>query len=57
MFIIHCPNVLLQVGFIQTRVCWELTLKKSAAFLSLFTEICLLNDLHADFGRLRRDLH
>ena len=39
---INCPNVLLLVGFVQSLVCCDLTLKYVSRFQSMFTELNLM---------------
>ena len=39
---INCPNVLLEVSFVQSLVCCNLTLKYVTRFQSIFTELNLL---------------
>ena len=40
--VINCPNVLLQVGFIQSLVSCDLTLKYDSRFQSMFVELYVL---------------
>ena len=42
---INCPNVLLQVGFVQSLVCCHLTFKYVGRFQSMFTELNLLTGM------------
>ena len=39
---INCPNILLQVGFVQSLVSSDLKLKYVSRFQSMFTELNVL---------------
>ena len=39
---LNCPNVLLQLAFVQSLVCCDLTLKYVSSFQSMFAELILV---------------